>query len=408
MTKTISADLRGLNQLAIDAVTGTTDLVEAMHAAITHLPAAIGRSAPAHTSGLSGWIYSRIRGVTRQVGHGVDASFSLLAPLLGEHARHDERDAILAAINGVLGDHLEASNNPLATSLAFRHDGRDLPLTRRALRAAFPDANTRIVVMLHGLCMNDRQWRSHGQDHGAALARDLGLTPVYLRYNSGRHIAHNGRDFADAMAQLQQAWPVPLERITLLCHSMGGLVARSACQHAADSGHEWMSPLSDVVFLGTPHHGAPLERAGSWVDRLVVTSPYSAPFARLGNIRSAGIRDLRHGNLRDVDRPRGDAAGGRANCYEKIPLPLPRHVRCHAIAASTQAASPRRDPTTLRGDGLVPIASALGQHPDRNHDLHIAKTRQWIAYETSHLGLLGSEAVYRRIRKGLADPAPAS
>lgn len=399
MSKAISADLRGLNQLAVDAVTGTTDLVEAMHAAITHLPATIGRRAPAQTSGLTGWIYDRIRGVACQVGSGVDGSLSMLAPILGDHG--NESEAVRAAINGVLGDHLEASANPLAIRMGFRHAGHDLALTRKALHAAIPDANGRIVVMLHGLCMNDRQWCFHGHDHGARLASELGMTPVYLRYNSGRHISRNGDDFADAMAQLQQAWPVPIERIVLLCHSMGGLVARSACHQAAQREHHWMRSLSDVIFLGTPHHGAPLERAGSWIDRLIGISPYSTPFARLGKLRSAGIQDLRHGNLRDEHWQRGDDTGNRGDT--RIPLPLPRHVRCHAIAATTQSRDSRRDVAGLRGDGLVPIASALGRHPDRAFDLRIAKTRQWIAYETNHLALLGSEEVYRRISKGVKD-----
>ncbi|MDN5781109.1 MAG: GPI inositol-deacylase [Luteimonas sp.] len=392
-----AADLRGLNQLAIDAVTATTDLVEAMHAAVTHLPAAIGRRAPARASGLTGWIYARIRGATRQVGSGVDASLSLLAPLLGNHDHGNEREAVLAAMNGVVGDHLEASSNPLAITMGFRHAGRDLALTRKALSAALPEANGRIVVLLHGLCMNDRQWRHHDHDHGEALARDLEMMPVYLRYNSGRHISQNGRDFADAMQRLQRAWPVPVERIVLLCHSMGGLVARSACHHAVEVGQPWLQSVSDVVFLGTPHHGAPLERAGSWIDRLIGISPYSAPFARLGRLRSAGIQDLRHGSLRDEDWQ----ATGNEHGDPRVLLPLPKHARCHAIAASTQADDAKANRAGLRGDGLVPIASALGQHADRAFDLRIPKARQWIATGTHHLGLLGSEAVYRRIRTSL-------
>ena len=409
MTKAIpagtrhAADLRGLNQLAVDAVAGTADLVEAMHAAITHLPAAIGRRAPAQTSGLTHWIYDRIRGTTRKLGSGVDASLSLLAPLLGNHDQGNEREAVLAAMNGVLGDHLEASDNPLAITMGFRRAGHELPMARKALAAAIPDAQGRIVVLLHGLCMNDRQWRAHGHDHGAMLARDLDATAVYLRYNSGRHISSNGRDFDRAMERLLQAWPVPVERIELLCHSMGGLVARSACHHASEAGHAWIGSLSDIVFLGTPHHGAPLERAGRWIDRLIGVSPYSAPFARLGKLRSAGIQDLRHGNLRDEDwRNTGNHHGDT-----RTPLSLPQHVRCHAIAASTQARHAKRSILALRGDGLVPIASALGRHPDRMLDLHIPRNRQWIGYETTHLQLLASTTVYRRIRKSLEQPAAA-
>lgn len=396
-------DLRGLNQLAIDAVTGTTDLVEAMHAAITHLPAVIGRRAPERTSGLPSWIYGFIRGTTRVVGNGADAALSTLAPWIGDSSRIVERDGVVAAMNGVLGDHLEASGNPLAIQMGMYRDGALVPPTRKAMRGAFPEARATIVVLLHGLCMNDRQWNHRGHDHGAALARDLGMTPVYLRYNSGRHIADNGAASARLMARLVKAWPVPVERIVLVGHSMGGLVARSACAIAADAGDAWLDLTRDIVFLGTPHHGAPLERAGSWVDRIVGLSHYSAPFVRLGRLRSAGIRDLRHGNVSAQDRQHDEAG----HVHARTPLPLPAGVRCHAIATTTLSEDAARVASFVRGDGLVPIDSALGRHPDRAFDLRIPASRQWIGYETNHIELLGSFAVYERIRRAIARPPNA-
>ncbi|MGH8031621.1 MAG: lipase family alpha/beta hydrolase [Luteimonas sp.] len=395
-------DLRGLNQLAIDAVTGATDLVEAIHAAITHLPAVIGRRAPQRTAGLPSWIYGIIRSTTRVVGSGIDTSLSALAPWLGTAGSSHDRDGVIAALNGVLGDHLETTGNPLATTMAFHHHARALTLTKKALRAAFPDAGATVVVLLHGLCMNDRQWNFRGHDHGAALARDLGITPVYLRYNSGRHVSRNGDDFTVLMQQLLSAWPLPVTRLVLVGHSMGGLVARSACLSAARAGHAWLDRLTDIVFLGTPHHGAPLERMGSWVDRLIGLSPYSAPLVRLGRLRSAGIRDLRHGNARHEDCRR-DTDPGHVDA--RMPLPLPKGVRCHAIATTTLSVDACGDREPLRGDGLVPIDSALGRHPDRAFDLRIPKPRQWIGYDTNHLEQLGSIPVYEQIRRSIAKPA---
>lgn len=391
----IADDLRGLNRLAIDGVTGITDLVEAMHAAITHPPSAIGRPAPATTTGITGFVYRSVRGVTKLVGSGIDASLSKVAPLLGGSTLSPQHEAVLAAANGVLGDHLEASGNPLAICMEFRRDGQALPLARRPLALHLPKAGGKLLVLVHGLCMNDLQWKYAGHDHGEALARDLGYTPVYLHYNSGRHISTNGHDFSRLLGKLVKAWPVPVEEIVLLCHSMGGLVVRNALEDAFGKERAWSKLPIKTVFLGTPHHGAPLERAGSWADLLIGISPYSAPFVRLGKIRSAGIQDLRHGNVRDSDWQDRDG-DGRAD--GRTPLPLPKQVLAYAIAVTTQE---QRQDGKLRGDGLVPIASALGEHADRAFDLRIPASRRWVGHGINHLQLLGNDEVYRRIERWL-------
>ena len=158
--------------------------------------------------------------------------------------------------------------------------------------------------------------RSH--DHGAALAEDLGYTPVYLHYNSGLRVSTNGRRFAETLESLVREWPVPVRELVVVGYSMGGLVARSACHYGKLAGYDWPGRLSQLVFLGTPHHGALLERAGSWVDALLGVSPYSSPIARLGGIRSDGIRDLRYGHVidhtGDSTEPVAAPRGGRVLC----------------------------------------------------------------------------------------------
>jgi hypothetical protein len=398
-------DLRGLGLLAIDGVAGVTDLVEAMHAAITHLPALVGKPAPLATTGLTGLVYRSVRGVTRLVGTGVDRSLSSLAPLLRGGAVSSQREAVVAAINGVVGDHLQASGNPLAIPMRFRRHAQPLPLRDKELGTHIPDATGKLLVLVHGLCMNDLQWNYAGHDHGEALRADLGYTPAYLHYNTGRHISSNGREFAGALERLVQAWPVPLEEIVLLCHSMGGLVARSALDQALANGLAWSKLPIRLVFLGTPHHGAPLERAGSWVDMLIGVSPYSAPFVRLGKIRSAGIQDLRHGNLRDADWQEGDGnRDGNSLADGRTPMPLPGQVQAYAMAACRQEQSEGANLDSLAGDGLVPLASALGRHPHRGFDLRIPKSRQWVEYGINHLEILGSQAAYQRIRRWLRKP----
>ena len=142
---------------------------------------------------------------------------------------------------------------------------------------------------------------------------------------------------------------------------MGGLVARSACLDAEEAGHAWRKKLKKLVFLGTPHHGAPLERIGNWVDVVIGKTPYAAAFGRLGKVRSAGVTDLRYGALVDEDWQGRDRFARAPD--PRRPVPLPDGVACYAIAA-TAALSPGDLKDRLLGDGLVPVASALGRHKE--------------------------------------------
>lgn len=310
---------------------------------------------------------------------------------------------MLAALNGVLGDRLQDSGNPLAQAMELRHAGRRLPLENRALlHERLAPATPHLIVLLHGLCMNDAQWRRNGHDHGAFLAQALGATPVYLRYNSGLHISTNGREFARQLEWLAAQWPVPLQSITLIGHSMGGLVARAACEEGRQSHHRWWPRLRHLVFLGTPHHGAPLERAGHGLDVLLASTPFTAPFTRLGQLRSAGITDLRHGHVRDADWQGRERFGSGADHRE--PLPLPEGVACFAVAATL---APQRGllAERLSGDGLVPLRSALGQHDDPRRRLVFARESQRTVYRTGHLELLSSPVVAGQLQAWLAPAA---
>ena len=386
-----AADVRGAARLAVDATQGLTALVEAMHARIKSPPGLRGGE---KTNGITGLVYRTVHGVTELVGGGLDALLGMLAPLLtptahGTPASSWEREAVLAALNGVLGDHLEATANPLATTMGFRSCGQALALQGPALRQALPQGNGRLLVLMHGLCMNDLQWSRDGQDHGAALAREAGYTPVYLRYNTGRAVHVNGAEFAALMEQLLAVWPHALQRVVLLCHSMGGLVARSALHQGALAGQRWVQRVDDAVFLGTPHHGAPLERAGHGLDIVLSAAPYAAPLARLGRVRSAGITDLRHGQL--LAGPRG---------AKPEPVPLPEQPRCFAVAASTdQKADGLKG--RLLGDGLVQLDSALGRHRDPARRLHFAADRQLQLQGFNHMQLLSNPEVCETLLRWL-------
>ena len=394
-----AADLRGVNQLTIAGIAGVVDLVEAMHHRIASIPRMIAKPERDRTTGITRLVYRSIHGVIGLVGHGLDRLLARLTPLLGERSTWPGRDALLAALNGVLGDYLAASDNPLAITMCLRRDGIALPLECEPLAAADPQVGGKLLVLLHGLCMNDLQWLRSGHDHGAALARDLAYTPVYLHYNSGLHISSNGRALAEQLEALVRIWPVPLTELVLVGHSMGGLVARSACRYGALARHQWRRRLDKLVCLGTPHHGAPLERGGNWVDILLGVSPYSAPLARLGKIRSAGITDLRFGNLVDEDwntRDRFARSGDR-----RVAVPLPEGVACFAIAATTTKKTGGVSGRVL-GDGIVPLASALGRHANPRLALGFDESRQWVAHGTNHLDLLSRSEVYAQIKQWLA------
>lgn len=389
--------LRGAAQLAAEATAGLADLVEAMHARIAPWPVQ-GRAPDDRTSGITGLVYRTVRGVTRVAGGTVDALLGAVAAAwpataAAEGSAAREGETLRAVLNGVLGDHLAASGNPLAIAMALRHQGQALPLDRDALAARVPAARPTLVLGLHGLCMNDLLWQREGQDHVAALAGALGATPLYLHYNSGLPIVENGRQFAGLMQRLLQAWPQPVQRVVLLTHSMGGLVARRALQQALADDQDWPSRVSDLVFLGTPHHGAPLERAGHGVDRLLEGLPYplshAAPLARLGRLRSAGITDLRHG----LSVPLHAA------------VPLPTGPRCWAVAATLGEGHGALQGRLL-GDGLVPVDSALGRHRDPRRALGIPLAQQAVVRDTGHLALLSSPAVAAQLRQWLA-PMPA-
>jgi hypothetical protein len=171
--------------------------------------------------------------------------------------------------------------------------------------------------------------------------------------------------------------------------------------HAANEyGLHWPARIDDLVFLGTPHHGAPLERAGNWIDIVLGATPYAAPLARLGKVRSAGITDLRHGNLVDSDWCGRDRFARGGDRRLPLPLPLPDGMRCYALAATTgDRAGDTRD--RLVGDGLVPVASALGRHTSPGRRLDFAPERQCVIPRTGHLDLLGSPEVYARLRRWL-------
>ncbi len=377
-----ASDLRGVVRLAVEATVGVTDLVEKMHHTIQLGHPPLGASRADKTGGVAGFVYRSIRGTTRLLGKGLDAGMGPVTALLPETASNATRDALVAAINGVYGDHLVETGNPLATQMSLRYQGQPLNSERPV---AVPDAKGKILLFVHGLCLNDGHWTRDGVNHGEALARDLGYTPLYLRYNTGLPVAANGRELAVMLENFLLQWPQPVSELVVAGHSMGGLVARSACHYARLEDHDWLQHLQKLVSIGTPHQGAPLERGGDWINYAMDLSPYAAPFTRIAKKRSAGITDLRHGSITFEAREF---------------VPLPTDVKYYAMAA-TLAKKPSRIHERLIGDGLVPIDSALGRSQDPTRKLNIPEKRQWLGFETGHIEMLGHPEVYAQLRDWL-------
>ncbi len=386
-TRSHLSDFRGAARMIADAAEATTEVVEKMHRTIQVRPAPQGVSVTDRTKGITGLVYRSIRMGISLVGQAIDVGLTALMMLLPEGESSRVRDAYRSAANGVYGDYLSQTGNPLAIDMSLHHRDRQVDLNdSTSVLEQHGDAApvSKLLVLVHGSCMNDQQWNRDGHDHGAAIADDLGYLPLYLRYNSGLHIVSNGRSFAELLEALIGNWKQPVEELAVMGHSMGGLVARSACHYAHAAGHAWPKYLRKLVFLGTPHHGAPLEQGGHGLDVLMELSPYSMPLTRLSRARSAGITDLRHGTI----------------SADEYSVPLPSGVKCYA-AAAVLAAKRGLLSDRLVGDGLVPLDSALGRHRDVNRSLKIPKSRQWIGYGLSHRDLLCHPDVYAQLRSWL-------
>ncbi|HMJ97469.1 MAG TPA: alpha/beta fold hydrolase [Thermoleophilaceae bacterium] len=312
--------------------------------------------------------------------------------------------ALIAAVTGLRGDALEAEGSALCQPMAVRVDGEPVALDPDSLSQAFPDAGSRVVVFVHGLMTTEFSWSLGSREpYGARLARELGCTPVYVRYNSGRHISENGRSLSELMEQLVAAWPVEAEQIALVGHSMGGLVARSACCHASEDGADWARLVTHSVSLGTPHMGAPLEQAVHVLSAGLARLPETRPFANFLRRRSSGIRDLRRGSLVDEDWRECDPDALRGAACAEIPL-LEGATHCFVSAAITR--SERHPLGRLLGDTLVLVPSASGRGRTRRipfedeYGMHLSAA--------THFTLLNHPAVYERLRDWLAlAPVPA-
>ena len=392
-------ELRALSRLAAAELSGGAGGIGSVHDAIARrVFTAIGPSAePARRAhhAIARGVYASLQGAATAAGHVADRALAGRDPGDGRPLSATPRGAqALAVMNGLIGDELERAGSDLQEPMALRLRGRVVEPERDALAAAFPRAKPRLVVFLHGLMETEYAWRlGGGPGYGARLARELGCTPLDVRYNTGRHISRNGRSLADLLEQAVAAWPVEVEQIALVGHSMGGLVARSAGCQASERGQEWVGRVRHVVSLGTPHMGAPIAQGVHYAAHALHAVPETRAFGRFLRRRSAGIRDLRRGSLVDRDWDGCDPDALRAAACAEVPL-LDGATHCFVTATVTR--SERHPVGRLIGDALVLSASASGRGrtrriPFRAEDgMHVGGAH--------HLALLNHPAVYAKLR----------
>lgn len=313
---TTGEKLEGTLMLVGDTIAHTATRVHEFHRAISDMPfkavgtATLNASKPVETvhNEITDLVYSAVREAGKGVFSGAawvvrQANQSLASPQVIDQSMDDKRvSAISSAINGVFGDHLAATRNPMQVRMNLYANGQPLAADQTALMAQFPNAQNHLVIFVHGLCCNENSWQMYynpgepaTRPYGDKLEETFPVTALYLRYNTGRNIDANSRQFKRMLNKLVRNWPVAVEGITLVGHSMGGLVNRAVVEALTEDDVILQRSIRDVVCLGSPHAGAPLARLAAAGEQLFDRFELSRPIGHVLGVRSRGIRDLDHG-----------------------------------------------------------------------------------------------------------------
>jgi pimeloyl-ACP methyl ester carboxylesterase len=398
-------EARELVRLGFDELAAVFGGIHSMHSSVAgrafrYTGAAAAPVRAVHDT-VAGAVYGGLAGATRGLGRAAAGAIGMRPRWAGRVvSTTPQGSAVIAALNGLIGDTLERRRSALHEPMSVRVDGRAVPIERGELSAVFPDARPRIVVFLHGLMETELSWGLGGREtYGARLERELGVTAVQLRFNSGRHVSHNGSDLAELLDQLVAEWPVEVAEVALVGHSMGGLIARSACHQAGEQELRWVRMVRHVVSIGTPHMGAPLEQTVHYASAALDVLPETRAFSRFLRRRSAGIRDLRQGSLVDEDWSDRDPDALHAAACKEVPL-LEGATHCFVTATVTR--SPRHPVGRLIGDYLVLQPSGSGRSRtrriafDEEYGFHVGGA--------SHFALLNHPAVYAQLSQWLGNP----
>jgi pimeloyl-ACP methyl ester carboxylesterase len=308
----------------------------------------------------------------------------------------------LGALNGAIGDGLARLESDLALELTIRRHGRAVPTDSAGVAQAFPGATPRLAVFLHGLGETESSWRIGSErPYGSRLRDELGYTPVYVRYNSGLHVSDNGRRLSEVLQNLVKAWPTEVEEIAFVGHSMGGLIARSACHYGKAGDAQWAPRVKHVFCLATPHLGAPLEKAASLASWTLGRLPETRPFAALMDVRSEGIKDLGHGSCAEEDWCDCDPAAFPSDRCTDVPF---LETANYYFVGATLSRRQNGALGSICGDLLVRFPSASGSGRRRRIPFEIDNGCH--VGGITHFHLLNHPAVYARLREWLGR-APA-
>ncbi|WP_309240922.1 alpha/beta fold hydrolase [Nocardia sp. BSTN01] len=395
------SEIEALARLAGDELGGAVDGVATVHRAISdHVFAAVRRGA-----GPAALPVQVVHDTIADSVYRIVSDSAVSAGVLAEHAatlsgvsapsRTVFGSGLLAALQGLIGDTLAQQRPILASPMAFRFDGE--PVAPEQVAKHITNPSGRVVIFLHGLAETEHAWRLGGRPtYAERLEADLGCTSLQVRYNSGLHISENARRLDDLLQRLVEHWPVEIEQLSLVGHSMGGLIARGACFDAAEEGRSWIRRVRQMVCLGSPHLGAPLEQFVHYLSAALVRVPETRPFGRLLRRRSAGIRDLRQGSLVDQDWDGVDADALRRRAIREIPL---LEGADHYFVTATITRSPHHPLGRVIGDGLVLTTSGSGRNRarrigfDDDNGMHLPGA--------NHFTLLNHEAVYEALSRWL-------
>ncbi|SUD91511.1 GPI inositol-deacylase [Psychrobacter phenylpyruvicus] len=398
--------LAGISQLSIIGVIETTAIVEAIHREVVLRPIGLlnHKYDRVWRHSISSRVYGMVRGITLLVGHGLAFAMHKSKHFLGPKSAQplpNKLHQVVDVLNGVMGDHLESKQNPLALPMMlYNSEGRPIAKSNQASQPR--GLSGKVVIVLHGLCMGYINWQpTNEQGLGQRIVKALPDTSVlYLNYNTGRRISTNGRELSALLQQLNAAHP-DISEITLIGHSMGGLVSRSALYYGEQAQQQWVKKTKKLITLGAPHHGAVLERIGNTVQQTISKLPFAGSLGKLGDIRSTGIIDLRHGSIRDEDW-QSLATRSVLPDSERHFTPLPEHIAAYFLAASLSEEGDNSKVNYMLGDGLVNIHSALGEHIG-DHSLDVPKSRKVVVYGIGHLALLSDKRVLDQTIKWLQE-----
>jgi triacylglycerol lipase len=260
----------------------------------------------------------------------------------------------ISALNGWFGDDLARTDNELLQPMAFYRDNRAV-----APEDFAAPPTGKVCVLVHGLGCNESLWSfpapHEGGGYGELLERRCGYMPLYLRFNTGLHISDNGARLAVLLEGFCARHAGAVTELLLIGHSLGGLVIRSACYQGSEAHHDWVARVRHVVSLGSPHLGAPLEQATNVATHVfgLFDTTATRVIRDLLNTRSAGIKDLRFGNLVERDSP--DADPDELLDNRRVPVPWLATARHHLVVGQAVPG------VETFGDFMVQPESAAGR-----------------------------------------------